>query len=49
MYKKYAHKKFLKASTYAVQWARANYDAEVAGVDADAESIPPASEGMFMD
>ena len=28
VYKKYAHKKFLKASIYAVEWAYTNYAEE---------------------
>jgi hypothetical protein len=46
--KKYAHKKFLKASAFAMDWARVNADTEL---DVDEEgSAPPSSDaGMLFE
>jgi hypothetical protein len=54
VYKKYAHKKFLKASTFAVEWSRANYDTECAPLlreedDEVEQQVMAPSEGMVVE
>jgi len=50
--KKYAHKKFLKASTFAVEWSRAHFETECAQFfeqDEGEQGVVLNSEGMVVE
>jgi hypothetical protein len=51
--KKYAHKKFLKASLFALEWSRSHYETELDQLEEfeteDGFDVPPTSDGLMFE